>query len=195
MSGDTPRIPPLDLDGFVKVHRETFEGQSDPQQPVLNITRTWAHHPTLWAAQRPYQRYLFSDSTLARRDQELIILRIGWLSGSDYELGQHTRFGLAAGLSEEEILRVAAGPSHPDWPRHDAILLSAADSLHAEQDIDDATWRELEAVLSVQQIMDLIVVVGRYWTVSTLLKTLRVPAEPDMPRLLQPREAQRQDHS
>jgi alkylhydroperoxidase family enzyme len=113
-------------------------------------------------------------STLVPRERELLILRIGWLCQAEYEWGQHVRFGREAGLTNEEIARIKEGPDAPGWAPFDATLLRAADELHAEAFISDATWAALSERYHTQQLMDVVFTVGQYNMVSMALNTFGV---------------------
>ena len=154
-----PRIPPL----------ETADG--------ANITRTLAHHPDLAEAWLTFARYVLGNSTLPPRERELLILRIGYLRGSEYEWGQHTRIGREAGLTDDEILRVIEGPEAMEWAPFDRALLRAADELHRDSEISDATWDHLATRYDTRQLMDVVFTVGQYNLVSIALRTFRVPLD------------------
>ncbi len=154
-----PRIPPL----------ETAEG--------INISKTLAHHPTLSAAWLTFAQYVLSDNTLPPRDRELLILRIGYLCGAEYEWGQHSRIARQVGLSDDEIVRVTRGPDAPEWSDFDRTLLRAVDELHGDAYISDDTWTELDARYDTKQLMDVVFTVGEYNLVSMALKTFRVPLD------------------
>ena len=154
-----PRIPPLaSADG-------------------ANITRTLANHPDLAEAWLTFARYVLGNSTLPPRERELLILRIGYLRGSEYEWGQHTRIGREAGLAEDEILRVIEGPEAVEWTPFDRALLRAVDELHRDSEIGDATWDHLATRYDTKQLMDVVFTVGQYNLVSIALRTFRVPLD------------------
>ena len=154
-----PRIPPL----------ESASG--------INISKTLANHPDLSAPWLTFARYVLGNSTLPPRDRELLILRIGFLLGSDYEWGQHTRIGREAGLTETEIQRITEGPEAPGWSSFDRTLLRAVGELRRDAEISDVTWDELAARYDTRQLMDVVFTVGQYNLVSMALKTFRVPLD------------------
>tara|TARA_B100000029_G_scaffold303287_1_gene296108 strand:+ start:134 stop:670 length:537 start_codon:yes stop_codon:yes gene_type:complete len=154
-----PRIPPV----------ESASG--------INITRTLAHHPDLSEAWLTFARYVLGNSTLPPRERELLILRIGFLLGADYEWGQHTRIGREAGLTDVEIQRITEGPDAVGWSSFDRTLLRAVDELRRDAEISDTTWAELAARYDTKQLMDVVFTVGQYNLVSMALKTFRVPLD------------------
>lgn len=84
-----------------------------------------------------------------------------------------------AGLSDAEILRVSKGPSAAGWSGKDVLLLRAADELHKDYFISDATWQALKAAnYSDQQLVDIIFTVGQYTMVSMFLNSAGVQLEP-----------------
>jgi 4-carboxymuconolactone decarboxylase len=143
----------------------------------INISKTLAHHPELADAWLTFASYVLRDSTLPPRHRELLILRIGYLCGSEYEWGQHTRIARDVGLTDEEIVRVIEGPDAAGWSSFERTLLRATDELHHDAYVSDRTWGELEARYDTKQLMDVVFTVGEYNLVSMALKTFRVPLD------------------
>jgi alkylhydroperoxidase family enzyme len=154
--------------------------------PVLNIFRTLANHPALMKRWLVFGNHVLAKSTLPAREREIAILRIGWLCRAGYEWGQHVGIGKAAGLTDEEIARIAEGPDTPGWSSEDRALLRATDELHEDAFVSDATWAELSKNWNTQQLMDLVFTVGQYNLVSMALNTLGVQPEPGLPKLPRP---------
>ncbi len=143
----------------------------------LNIHCLLANHPELLKAWWNYRMYLVRGGDLSQRDCELVILRISVLTRKWYEWSAHVVRGLAAGMSLEEIERVAAGPAASGWGKKDSILLSAVDSLFNIRRIDSATLTSLKTYFSGQQIMDLISIHGMYVTIACMIGTWEIQIE------------------
>lgn len=133
------------------------------------LTRKWL----------PFGGKLLSGKIPAR-DRELLILRTGWNCRSVYEWGQHSLIGQVIGLTQEEIDRVVQG-SGAGWDPFEATLLSAADELHDDWCITDATWEELCARYSTEQLIELPMLVGHYHMVAMTLNSLGVQPEQGLP--------------
>jgi 4-carboxymuconolactone decarboxylase len=176
----TPRIAPLPEAEWDESDRalveETLGGGT------VNIFTTLVRHRRLFRRWSAFGGVLLTG-TLPARDRELLILRTGWLCRSPYEWGQHVRLARAAGLSESEIERVAAGAGAPGWSDLDATLLRAADELHADACITDVTWAALAAAYTVEQLIEVPMLVGQYHLVSFTLNSLGVQREPGVPGL------------
>ncbi|MGE5293038.1 MAG: carboxymuconolactone decarboxylase family protein [Micromonosporaceae bacterium] len=149
-----------------------------PDGPELNIFATLARHPELFKAWLTFGGYLLGKGDLPARDREILTLRTALDCGSRYEWGQHIVIAAAAGLTQEEIARIAAGPGDPAWAPFDAALLRAADELHAWNCISDATWQVLASRYSDRQLIELCMLVGQYHLVAYTLNTLGVQPEP-----------------
>jgi 4-carboxymuconolactone decarboxylase len=148
---------------------------------VINVLTTLANHPKLEDRWLPFANYIVWESTLPPREREILILRIGWLCRSEYEFGQHTLVGKSAGLTDEEIKRITKGPKAPGWGPFDATLLQAADELHADAFITDATWNALAQRYNKQQLLDVVATVGEYNLVSMFLNSFGVQLDEGVP--------------
>jgi 4-carboxymuconolactone decarboxylase len=177
-----PRVGPISRDDYESLYRSLFGEDIPPtEEPVLNITLTWGRHPALLKAQKPYQLHLRNGSVLPKRDQELVILRIGWLCQAEYEFGQHTWMSKRAGVTDEDVLRVTKGPDAEGWTPFESSLIRAVDELESEHMVSEDTWAVLAEVYDDRQLLDLLVVIGRYWTVSVVANSLGIQREPGTP--------------
>lgn len=148
---------------------------------IFNIFRTLAVHPKLLERWMVFGNHILNKSTLPPREREMLILRTGWLCGSEYEWGQHVLIGRQAGLTDEEIMRIKAGPNADGWNELETFMLRAVDELVAESFISDPTWQKLSAQLDQQQLLDLIFTVGQYNLVAMALNTLGVQRDEGVP--------------
>ncbi len=173
---DEPRIPPLALE---EIDAETRERLGSG--PVLNIFRTLAHHPKLFKRWLVFGAHVLGRSTLPAREREIVILRVGWKCRSEYEWGQHVLIGRDAGLSDDEIERIAEGPEAAGWSETDRLLLRASDELVDDAFVSDPTWKALSERFGEQQLMDLVFTVGQYNLVSMALNTFGVQLDEGVP--------------
>src|SRR6266513_185475 len=111
---DTPRIPPLPAGERDEQAQELLGGVGTLTGPASNIFDTLVRHPGLFRRWLPFGGKLLTGK-LPTRDRELLILRTGWHCRSDYEWGQHVLIARSAGITDEEIERIAAGPAAPGW--------------------------------------------------------------------------------
>ena len=120
---------------------------------------------------------LLFGGELDARLRELVIMRIGWSTGSVYEWTQHWRTALDLGVTADDLLGVR------DWERHEAFgdveraVLRATDQCVAAERIDDDTWNVLRAALGDDAATELVCAIGAWTMISTVLRSLDVPLE------------------
>jgi alkylhydroperoxidase family enzyme len=159
-----------------------LEGREAKGGP-LNILRTIAHHPHLLEPFLGFAATLSTRGVLPRREHEILALRAAWNCRSPFEWGHHAVYARAAGLDDAEIERVAAGAEARGWSETERVLLRAADELHAEQDLSDATWAALRERYDDAQLLEIPFVVGQYTMLSMVANATGVPVEEDLPPL------------
>lgn len=178
-----PRIAPLSRDDRDPRTDGLLADLRQPDGSELNIFATLAHHPRLLKRWSAFGGVLLYGGRLSDRDRELLIMRAGYLCRARYEWGQHVAFARAAGISDDEIGRIARGPDAEGWSSDDATLLRAADELHSESRISDATWAALAGRYDEQQLIEVCMVVGQYHLVAFTLNSLGVEPEPGLPEM------------
>jgi len=166
--------PPGAAQRSAQEQRERMHGR-----PVPGILGIFAWHPALAEGFFTFNTHLF-QSTLSARTRELITVRVGWLRRGEYEWAQHVRMARGAGMSDEEIDAIAAGPDAPAWGPLDAALLRATDEIVADRYVSDGTWQLLSAHLDRQQLMDLVFTVGAYDLLAMAFNTFGLGLDPGM---------------
>jgi alkylhydroperoxidase family enzyme len=119
---------------------------------------------------------LLVHSVFPPRERELLIIRTAFLGGSAYELEHHLRMGADVGLSDSD-LAVLTGRASGTWTPRERLLVAAADELHKNHTICDATWRGLNEHLSTEQLVELPMLVGHYILLAGTLRSLGVPLD------------------
>ena len=176
-----PRLAPLAESEWNERQSGLLTPYKGSDGTVLNVITTLGRHAQLFERYIPFGAYVLQEQTLEARDREMLILRIGWLCRAEYEFGQHTLSGKEAGLTDEEIVRITKGPDDLGWSDFDAALIRAADELHHEAIISDATWVTLSEHYDELQLMDVIFTVGQYNLVSWVINSLGVQLEEGVP--------------
>ena len=138
---------------------------------------------TLARDQRLFDRFmnggLLDRGHLTMRQRELVIDRVTARCGSEYEWGVHVAFfARRVGLDDvQQRSLVHGGPQDSCWSAEDRLILELCDSLHDTNDVADALWHALTAAFSEPALIELIMLVGAYHTVSYLTNALRLPLE------------------
>jgi len=115
--------------------------------------------------------------TLPRKETELAILRVAHLRTCEYEFAHHARLGKKAGLTDLDVERVKAGAEAPGWSEREQILMRATTMLHAQHDLDDATWHALRGHMTEKECLELVLLVGHYDMLATTITTLRIQVD------------------
>jgi 4-carboxymuconolactone decarboxylase len=171
-----PRVPVVANEGRTPAQEKMLANRPD-----YNVFKTLAHDPELFERWSGLGQYLLNASTLAPRDREIIILRMGWLCQAPYEWSQHARIAKAsANMTDAEVRAIAAGAATSSLGDFDRTLIRMTDELRYDAEISDATWAALRARYSVEQIIDAIYTAGQYQLVSMALNSLGVQLDPEL---------------
>jgi len=165
------------------------EAQRTPEQKTIvdqyaslgmpNFVATLLHYPQL-SRLLPHVIYVTGQSGLPPRHRALLGLRTAWLTRSAYLWGHRVPPSRADGLTDDEIMRVARGPDASGWDPFEAALLRAADELHIDSFISDATWKTLSARYDVNQMVDTIDTVGALTMHAGVMNSVGVQVEGDV---------------
>jgi AhpD family alkylhydroperoxidase len=179
-AGQSPRIAPGTRRqiGLVNAGIAGLAGLATRGKPPRIFT-TLARHRGLFRRWLWFAGGLMPGGKLPREDTELVILRVAHNAGCEYEWSHHERLGRRAGLSAEEIARVREGGAAPGWSERRAMLLDAADELHADGVLGEELWGRLSGELSEVELIELCLLVGHYEMLAMTLNSLRV--QPDFP--------------
>src|SRR6185295_12118223 len=86
----------------------------------------------------------------------------------------------ATGLTDDEIARIARGPDAAGWDPFDAAVLRAADELHIDSFVSDATWQMLSTRYDLNQVIDTVDTVGTLTMHAGMMNTLSIEVEGDI---------------
>ena len=150
----------------------------------IQIHRLLANHPELLKSWWSFRMHCVHGGDLEQRDCELVILRVAVHMRTWYEWAAHVDRGLAAGLSLDEINRIATGPSAAEWNKRDASLLRAVDQLIGDHGIDSDTQTALSEFFSERQILDVVSLQGLYVTIACMIGTWPIEIEDEIVRRL-----------
>lgn len=188
----TPRIPPLPPGEWPEGMRGALAAllppkprhplpARDPDRPKgLNLLGTFAHHPELAAAYHVFNGHVLFATTLSPRQRELLVLRVAARRDAEYEWLQHTILAGDAGITRDEVARVAAGPDARGWGALDQAMVRAVDELIDDAKITDETWAVLAGELDQEQLMDLVFTVGAYELLAMALRSFGIEVDADL---------------
>src|SRR5262245_9035193 len=158
--------------------QKVFDSIMPPGVPPLALFTTLARVPRIWERFRAGS--LLDRGPVSLRHREIVIDRTCARCGCGYEWGVHVAFfAERAGLTPEQVRATARGPGNdPAWTDDEKLLVRMVDELHDSYSLSDDMWAALARTFSVEQIFELIALVGFYHTVSFFANGLRLPLEP-----------------
>lgn len=143
----------------------------------LSVFQVLLRHPRLARAMHDLLATLLFDSSLDQRLRELVIMRIGWVTRSDYEWTQHWRIATGLGVPEADVLAVRDWRSHDGLGAADRAVLAAVDETLQTGTISPATWDVCRAALDEKALLELVAAIGNWRMLSSVLRSLDVPLE------------------
>lgn len=114
-------------------------------------------------------------TSLSAKVREVIILSVGAVWRSAYELYAHTAVADKAGLEPEIIEALAAGQTPSAMPDDQRIAHEFARRLAAEHQVDAALYAKAEAAFGRKGVVDMIHLTSLYMGTSALLNAFAVP--------------------
>lgn len=115
-------------------------------------------------------------TSLSERVRQVVILAVGAVWESDYELYAHSAAARKVGISEEAIRTLATGGLPDDLSEQEKIAQRYARKLSAEHRVDAALYSAAEHTFGKQGVVDLTYLIGIYHITCALLNAFDIPA-------------------
>lgn len=175
MTATEPRLEMLTAEEAVRAAEQA-------QIPVafadLNVFRILLRNPKTAKAISDLLLSQLFGGALDDRLRELVIMRVGWATGSDYEWTQHWPLAQKNwGCTAEELLAVR------DWPRSElfgqaeqAVLRSVDETLEGGA-ISAAVFAECRAHLDQAACLELVTAIGTWRLISQVARSIMIPLE------------------
>jgi alkylhydroperoxidase family enzyme len=110
--------------------------------------------------------------------REVAILRIGYLADARYQLAQHESAARSLKFTDQQLAAIKAGGRHPGvLTDAQQAVLDFTDDVVRNVRAGDATFTAVRRHMDDQSLMDLILLIGCYMTMSRVLETTDVPLE------------------
>jgi 4-carboxymuconolactone decarboxylase len=115
-------------------------------------------------------------TSLGERVRQVVILAVGAVWKSDYELYAHSAAGRKAGLSENAIRTLADGVVPADLSDEEKIAQRYARQFSTQHRVDAALYRSAVQAFGEQAVVDLTYLIGIYHITCGLLNSFEIPA-------------------
>jgi AhpD family alkylhydroperoxidase len=167
------RVPSASFEPALQARLEELWGK-----PV-NLYRALGNHPALVAAWTEFANAIRHDSRTPRALRELMILRVGQMTRSEYEWAHHLRMARKSGVREAQIAALAAWRDSPEFDAGERAALALAEAV-ADCKVTDAVYAEVSRHFDHAQYVELSLTAGFYAMVVRMLDALRVELDADV---------------
>lgn len=167
------RIEPVTLGDPAVDHllSKTIQYRGHP----LNAFTVLARYPRLLLRINQLGGLFLAEGHLAPRLREMVILRVAKRVRCPYELAQHARIAAQVGLSPLDERSAIGDPD--DLAPDDRYCLRLVDELLSTDMVCDDVWRDACSVLTPQQTLELVLLVGYYRMFAGYLNACQVELE------------------
>ena len=150
----------------------------NPTFASLSVFRVLLRTPQLAKSVAGLLETLLRGEHLDGKLRELVIMRIGWVTGSCYEWTQHWRVARLMGIPEETLLGVRDWQSHTGYGAAERAVLAATDETIEAGAISPETWKACRDHLGGDEaLIELVAAIGNWRLFSSLLRSLEIPLE------------------
>lgn len=147
-----------------------------PHRTGSTAFRVVANNPGVTKVAFSQLTQLLEHNTLEFRLRELMIMRIGWVTGSGYEWTQHWHIAVKGGIPAEDVLAVRDWRNSARLTAADRAILAATDACLEGGSISDAAWAEVARhIPDPAQQVEFVVAMGNWLAFSMLFRNLRIP--------------------
>lgn len=145
--------------------------------PPLNVFRMMAGAGASFAPFMQFISAYLNEGVLNAELRELVILRVGHLCGSAYEVHQHERVARTIGMSEVRINAVKGSLPSAHLSEKENQILAFVDEQVEQVKVSTATFDATKAYLTDTEMTELVIVIGTYLMVCRFLETLDLELE------------------
>ena len=147
---------------------------------LINLHLTLGHAGKIYRVRQELTYALRFDAVTSRALRELTIMRTAQISGSHYELAQHTPIALACGYSQAQLDGMDKWQQPGLFPDKERALLGYIDQVVGRNgNVDDVVFAELSRHFTPRDIVELTITATQYVTTGLLTRALQIKPESD----------------
>lgn len=176
-----PRLAPREPPYPAEIDELLSSYPQGPEGPI-RLFRTIAH------SERALRKIgsaglLDKGSPLAMKHREIVILRTSYKLQTAYEWGIHVQaFSQYVGLNAEQVADTCRTPvTRALWQSEELVLLATTDELCDTASLSDEPWQRLQADFSIEEIFEILMLVGFYHTIAFMNNVFGVEQEAGTP--------------
>ena len=121
-----------------------------------------------------------AQTSLDGRVRQVVILTVGAVWRSEYELYAHSAVAAKAGLAESTIKALASGQVPDELSAEERLAARFARALSTSHQVEASLYQDAQAAFGARGLADIVYLAGCYFTVCGLLNAFAIPA-PEAP--------------
>lgn len=191
LGGRLPLVDGATMTGAQRALSESLKASWEPWASKLGVKVTTSDgqligpfnsfllHPPLAAKLAEFLAAETAHTTLPERVRQVIIVVVGAVWVSAYELYAHCAAAGAAGLSARAVDVLANGGIPDELSASEEIAARFARGLSTARRIDDALYAAAVQAFGATGVFDIGVLIGQHHAICSLFALFDVPAPPD----------------
>jgi 4-carboxymuconolactone decarboxylase len=155
-------------------NRHKFIGMTDDER-LIGPFNPLLYSPEVGTGFLDFEGAEERSSSLDDRVRQVVILSVGSVWRSEYEIYAHSAVARQAGLSEETIRALQNGEPAKDLTDKEQLAQTYTLRLASDHSVDASVYERAEQAFGRQGLVDIALLIGRYLTICTLLNGFGIP--------------------
>lgn len=169
-----PRLSLLAPNQWPEDMRPLATGKIGP----VNVMQSLMHHPDLFKRWAIFANHFLFKGVLPVEIREILILRTAWVTGSEYEWGQHVKISAdECGFDKGHLRDIQIGARANRWGPPEKAMLRLADGLISGPKVSDRLWDYIADNWKEKEIIEAIALVGNYVMLAMALNAMGTPLD------------------
>jgi 4-carboxymuconolactone decarboxylase len=131
--------------------------------------------PTISASFIDFMRVERQNSSLSARVREIIILAVGAVWHSDYELYAHAAAARSAGVPQRAVQSLTEGGMAAELSASEQCAWRVTHQLIVDRRIIQSLYDEAQATFGANGIIEILLLIGAYQTICGILNAFEIP--------------------
>src|ERR1700704_6589386 len=176
------RVPLIQEQDHPELAEVIEKYRSGRRGKLINMYRMLLNAPALAESWFNHSNTVRWKTSLDGRLREIVIIRMGHLTGAQYVLRQHVpALGVAEGLSLEECDALADWRPSKFFTEPERAVLAYADTMTCDITVPDGLFAEVKRHFNTREVVELTVLIGTYNMNARVLQALELDLEPLAP--------------
>lgn len=145
--------------------------------PQLNVWRMLAGSPCVFRPMTAFSSAYLNEGLLSAELREIVILRVGYLRNSDYEVINHLRVAKLIGMDPDKVSALVPGLPQDVFTPEEREVLRFVDEVVRDGAASQDAFDAVAAFMSPAEMIEMTIVVGVYTMVSQFCATFEIEPE------------------